>query len=316
MPALSVVIPAYNVARFITAAVESALAQTMGDLEVIVVDDGSTDGTAALIRSISDPRVTLVSKPNGGLSSARNAGVRVAGGRYLGFLDGDDIWFPEKAEKQIAALEAERGITMTYSHSAYLAEDGIPTGAILASRVLRPSITQLVRRNLVGNGSTPIGRTADFIAAGPFDESLSTVADYEMWPRLMHRTGRGLLLIPEALTGYRIRAASLSMSQAEFVADAVRADRLIRERMPQVPAAVRRTGIAETCRIAARKLASGGQRVESLRYLAKSVGYAPWLPFGNARFWGTALIAVSGGQGEGLLHQIADGATSIARRAK
>ena len=117
MPALSVVIPAYNVARFITAAVELALAQTMGDLEVIVVDDGSTDETATLVRCISDPRVVLVNKPNGGLSSARNAGIRVARGRYLGFLDGDDIWFPEKAEKQIAALEAEPGITMTYSHS-------------------------------------------------------------------------------------------------------------------------------------------------------------------------------------------------------
>jgi glycosyltransferase involved in cell wall biosynthesis len=316
MPALSIVIPAYNVARFITAAVESVLAQTMSDLEIIVVDDGSTDETTALVRRISDPRVVLVSKPNGGLSSARNAGIRVARGRYLGFLDGDDIWFPKKAEKQIAALEAEQGITMTYSHSAYLAEDGTPTGAVLTSRALRPSIAQLVRRNLVGNGSTPIGRTEDFLAAGPFDESLSTVADYEMWPRLMHRTGRGLLLLPEALTGYRIRASSLSMSQAEFVADALRADRLIRERMPEVPSLVRRAGVAETCRIAARKLASAGHRAESLRYLAKAIGYAPWLPFGNARFWGTALIAVSGGQGEGLLHQIARGTMPIANGAK
>lgn len=316
MPALSVVIPAYNVARFITAAVESVLAQTMGDLEVIVVDDGSTDETAALVRRFGDPRVVLVSKPNSGLSSARNAGTRVARGRYLGFLDGDDIWFPEKAERQIAALEAESGVTMTYSHSAYLAEDGTPTGAILASRTLRPTIAQLVRRNLVGNGSTPIGRTADFVAAGPFEETLSTVADYEMWPRLMHRTGRGLLLIPEALTGYRVRASSLSMSQAEFVADALRAERFIRERMPEVPSTVRRAGVAEICRIAARKLASGGHCTESLRYLVKSVGYAPRLPLADARFWGTALIAVSGGRGEQMLHQIARGAMPVAKGAR
>jgi glycosyltransferase involved in cell wall biosynthesis len=316
MPVLSVVIPAYNVVRFITAAVESVLAQTLGDLEVIVVDDGSTDETAALVRRISDPRLVLVSKPNGGLSSARNAGIRVARGRYLGLLDGDDIWFPEKAEKHIAALEADPRVTMTYSHSAYLYEDGTPTGALLTSHAIRPSIAQLVRRNLVGNGSTPIGRTADFIAAGPFEESLSTVADYEMWPRLMHRTGRDLLLVPEALTGYRIRASSLSMSQAEFVADSLRADRLIRERMPEVPSAVRRAGVAEICRIAARKLASSGHRAESLRYLAKSVGYAPWLPFADARFWGTALIAVSGGRGEHILHQIFRAAVPVAKEAK
>jgi hypothetical protein len=136
-----------------------------------------------------------------------------------------------------------------------------------------------------------------------------------MWPRLMHRTGRGLLLLPEALTGYRIRASSLSMSQAEFVLDALRAERLIRERMPDVSPAARRTGVAETCRVAARKLASAGRRTESLRYLAKAVGYAPWLPFGNARFWGTALIALSGGQGEGLLHEIARSVMTTGRRA-
>ncbi len=313
MPTLSVVIPAYNVAPFIAAAVKSAVAQTMGDLEVVVVDDGSTDETASLVRGIDDPRVVLVGKPNGGLSSARNAGIRAARGRYVGFLDGDDVWFPEKAAKQIAALEADPSISMTYSHSAYLAEDGTPTGAVLASRVLRPSIAQLVRRNLVGNGSTPIGRTADFIAAGPFDETLSTVADYEMWPRLMHRTGRGLLLVPEALTGYRIRASSLSMSQVEFVRDALRAERLIRERMPEVSQAARRTGVAEICRIAARKLAAAGRRSESLRYLTKAVGYAPWLPLGSPRFWGTALIALSGGQGQELLHQIARVALPVAR---
>ena len=107
---------------------------------------------------VSDPRVLLVSKSNGGLSSARNAGIAVARGRYLGLLDGDDIWFPERQRHGKVCLKAEQDITMTYSHSAYLAEDSYPTGAVLASRTLRPSITQLVRRNLVGNGSTPIGR--------------------------------------------------------------------------------------------------------------------------------------------------------------
>jgi hypothetical protein len=106
------------------------------------------------------------------------------------------------------------------------------------------------------------------------------------------------------------------MSQEEFVADALRADRLIRERMPGVAAAARRTGIAETCRIAARKLASAGHRTESLRYLAKSVGYAPWLPLCNARFWATALIAVSAGRGEAILHQIARGVMPITGGAR
>src|SRR5689334_849057 len=105
-PTLSVIIPAYNVESYIETAVVSALDQTFTDLEVIVVDDGSTDGTAKVLQAIAnrrdDPRLLILTQQNRGLSSARNAGIGHARGEFIGLLDGDDAWRPEKADKHVA----------------------------------------------------------------------------------------------------------------------------------------------------------------------------------------------------------------------
>src|SRR5207248_9916219 len=103
MPRVSVIVPAYNAARFIGAAVSSAVAQTFADLEVIVVDDGSRDETAAVVESIArvDRRVRLLRQENGGVSSARNAALRISTGEYLALLDGDDVWNARFLEEQV-----------------------------------------------------------------------------------------------------------------------------------------------------------------------------------------------------------------------
>lgn len=305
MPRLSVIVPAYNVASYVGDAVGSVLAQTLRDIEVIVVDDGSTDGTADVVRRITDGRVRLLRKANGGLSSARNAGLRAARASFAGFLDGDDVWILEKAERQVARLESDPGVTMTYSHSAYLGEDGVPTGAVLRSSLASPTIAQMIRRNHVGNGSTPIGRTADFFAAGLFDERLRSAEDYEMWPRLMARTSRRLELVPEVLTGYRVRSASLSMRHDSFLTECERACAILREHLPEIPSAMFRQAMAEHCRIAARKAAAAGSRRMALSYLARSLGGGSMHLLADRRFWGTAIIALSGGRGELALHRMA-----------
>jgi glycosyltransferase involved in cell wall biosynthesis len=114
-PQVSVIIPAYNAASFIEEAVSSVLAQDFRDFELIVVDDGSTDGTGKILESFSDARLRVIRQENGGLASARNAGMAIARGEIISFLDADDRWLPSKLSSDLAILDAaaEVGIVVT-----------------------------------------------------------------------------------------------------------------------------------------------------------------------------------------------------------
>jgi len=176
---LSVVVPCYNVGALAAEAVCSLLHQTMPALEVIAVDDGSTDDTLAQLLALGDPRLTVVTQANRGLAAARNTGVAHARAPLIGFCDGDDVWFPDKAAKQLAVMDADATVGLTFSHSAYLDESGAPTGQMLVSRCRQPTTRDLVARNHIGNGSTAIVRRECFAAAGLFDESLASCEDAE-----------------------------------------------------------------------------------------------------------------------------------------
>jgi glycosyltransferase involved in cell wall biosynthesis len=110
-------VPAFNAARHLGAAIGSILAQTHAALEVVVVDDGSTDGSAAVARAVADPRVRVLSRPHAGPAAARNLGVAVAEGDLLAFLDADDLWVPGKLEWQLAALAAGPSLDMVFGHA-------------------------------------------------------------------------------------------------------------------------------------------------------------------------------------------------------
>jgi glycosyltransferase involved in cell wall biosynthesis len=302
-PRLSVVIPAYNVAPWVEAAVRSVLRQTLSNLEVIVVDDGSTDDTPLVLQRIDDPRLRVIRQDNGGLAAARNTGILAARAEYLGLLDGDDTWMPDKAMRQIRVLDDSPDVTMTYSHSAYLHEhDGSPNGALLLSRSISPSFRDMIIRNHIGNGSTPIGRTADFIQAGLFDRRPLYLEDYEFWPRLMRQTGRRFQLVPEVLTGYRVRNGSGSTQLARFARSSEIACDLMREKMPDVPASWLDLGLASLYRITARKAASFGLRQEALHYLSLAVRKAPSIMLKDARFFPTLAISCSAGRGQAALY--------------
>ena len=114
-PLVSVIVPTFNYGRYLNEAVESILAQGARDLEVIVVDDGSTDDTAAVLARITDHRVRAVRKQNGGVAAARNAGLDLARGRFVAFLDADDRWKPDKLERQLALLDSEPEVDIVFS---------------------------------------------------------------------------------------------------------------------------------------------------------------------------------------------------------
>jgi len=207
---VSVVIPAYNAGKYLEHAINSILAQSYSNLEIIIVNDGSTDNTADIATSFTDPRVHLVSKTNGGMSSARNAGVDEAKGEFLAFLDADDYWMPDKLEKQIALLESNPNI----GFCSTLTRVETPEGAFVnewACPDIKISTLHTIFTNcaaIAGSASSVLTRMNIHRAAGQFDETLTGLEDTDMWIR--YAAQNEYRCIPETLTVILKREGSVS----------------------------------------------------------------------------------------------------------
>lgn len=288
-PVLSVIIPAYNVEEFIRPAIDSVLSQSFRDLEVIVVDDGSTDSTVRRVAEVDDPRIRMITRLNGGLSVARNTGIRVATGKYIALLDGDDVWFPGYAQSHVTMLDENPTVGITYNFLAYIDERGERTGQLLTTRLKRPSMRQVVARNVIN--SQVVVRAECFRQAGLFDERLRACEDQEMWVRILHKTRYSACLIPKILVGYRVRSTSLTMNfshqlkYAHIVAN-------IFEGEIGISMLLKRRSLAEDYRIVSRKALSSGQRRMAARFMTRALWYYPWLPLCDLRAMGTMLLVV------------------------
>jgi glycosyltransferase involved in cell wall biosynthesis len=220
VPEVSVVIPTYNSARYAAEAVESVLAQTFEDLEVIVVDDGSTDDTAEVIGSMASP-VRYLHQPNSGVSVARNHGIEESTGRYVALLDADDTWLPEKLSKQIEALRGAPGYRLCYTALMITDADLSPIGVREAGFAGTALETLLLQGNIVGGGSSTVLCERDlFGEIGGFDPDLSQCADWDMWIRLASLTD--FLYLSEPLVRYRQHGESMSNDPQLLEKDSVR----------------------------------------------------------------------------------------------
>jgi glycosyltransferase involved in cell wall biosynthesis len=209
IPQISVIIPAYNSADYIGNAIESALAQTCPPLEILVVDDGSTDDTAQVVASYPSP-VRLLRQANGGPASARNHGAREAHGDWLALLDADDTWLPHKLEQQMpAAMQPAVGLIANYPAQAF---PGLHEPVTV-------TFEMLWQRNRLMN-STVLIRRAVFEQLGGFDEdrNLICVEDYNLWLRVAAADWQ-ILAFPEGQYRYTPAPGNLS-SQIERYARA------------------------------------------------------------------------------------------------
>lgn len=180
---ISVIIPAYNSSRWLPEAIDSALAQTMKPDEIIIVDDGSTDDTQAVIRRYGD-RVRSICQPNGGISKARNAGIRMAGGSLIAFLDADDVWSPDILRRQAEALE-ETGASVV--HTDFLnwnCKTGNKFSPVGQSQFQGECYRKFFWGILGSTTSAFMVRRECFDVAGLFDEDVGGAEDEEMWTRL------------------------------------------------------------------------------------------------------------------------------------
>jgi hypothetical protein len=180
-------------------------------------------------------------------------------------------------------MASDNSIGVTFSHSAYLSDDGVHTGQLLVSRMLRPTVDDLVKRNHLGNGSTAIVRRECFERAGLFDETLKNCEEWELWVRIAALSKLSFRSVPEALTGYRIRAGSLSVNYSHFIANGDGVVARFRQYIDGFSDAGVRRAMAEHRRIASRKALAAGDVTISRRLLVDAIRRCPQLPLIDLR---------------------------------
>lgn len=255
MTVISVVVPTHNREEWLRLTLATVLWQEEVDVEAIVVDDGSSDGTADMVRGINDPRIRLVQheRPHG-VSASRNHGAEEATGEWIAFVDDDDLWAPDKLLRQVDAASAS-GRDWSYAGSVNVGEDlriihGVPPPPpdVVAKRIFRYNAVP-------GGGSNVVVLRDMFRRVGHFDLRLKNTEDWEMWIRFAELGPPAW--VPEPLLAYRVHPTNASLDIVEIL-DGVELIEL--EHRTSVDRGVLHRWIAESCLRA-------GQRGAALRHL-------------------------------------------------
>ncbi|HEY0835569.1 MAG TPA: glycosyltransferase family A protein [Azospirillum sp.] len=274
---VSVIIPAYNAERYIGATLASVIAQTHRRLEILVVDDGSTDGTVAIVEQhmAGDGRVRLIRQRNGGVANARNRGIAESRGPFIAPLDADDLWHPEKLETQLAAMRRSPRIGCVTTWCCTIdTDDTILWEPADGTRCEGYVLPALILEHFAGCASSPLLRRQCVLEAGGYDESLlrrnaQGCEDYKLLLAVAER--HEFTVIPRALTGYRQVPDSMScnlwtmLRSHDMVIDEMRA------RHPEIPAKVYRWSRSGICAWLATRAALAKDHGDMLRLLGHSI---------------------------------------------
>ena len=228
-PRVSVIVPSYNVEPFLADAVRSVLRQSWTDLELLIVNDGSTDGTPGLAARFEteDRRVRVVHKQNGGLSSARNAGISAARGEFICFLDADDAILPSKLEKQVAFLDFFRNCGLVFSDH-YLGDAHLNPITFENKRPPNLPMRDLLTYTNWFAPFSPLIRAGFVAKVGSFDEDLKSAEDWDYWVRAS-RSGT-LAYLPGPVGVYRTHPVQMSKNHQRMRANQ---DKVIRKNFEQ-----------------------------------------------------------------------------------
>ena len=293
-PVVSVVILAYNVAPYVCEAATSALQQSEERIEVIIVDDGSSDDTARQLLSVADHRLRILNQTHSGSAAARNKGVSHADALYLAFLDADDRWAPNKLQRHIAVLDSRPDIDLTFSNSGIV--DG--KGRVWPMLTLHPggavSLEELIRENWIRNGSAAVLRRRALDLAGLFDTSLPSCTDIDMWLRIAGLRQGNVWCLPEVLTYYRRRPGQISGDWRTMAAGFDRLAEKLEQSNPKEYAAAWRQSFSNRYRYFAMIASEQTAIADALRLLWRSVRTSPRSSLGDRRTWLTLAIVCSG----------------------
>jgi glycosyltransferase involved in cell wall biosynthesis len=297
---VSVIIPAYNDAATVERTVSSVLNQTYSDLEVLVVDDGSTDHTAALVQRMADVdnRIRLLQKPNGGLASARNYGIAHAAGEFIAPIDADDLWHPEKIRKQMAVMR-DRGdqVGLVYCWSRAIDGQDHVLWDVTPCNLRGDVYAALIIRNFLSSGA-PLVRKCCAEAVGGYDTTLASrgapcCEDLKFNLDIAERCDFDL--VPEFLFSYRVRAGSMSTNIDAMLQSRKVVIEEARARHPELPNRLFRWASAHQDREFGLAHLSGGHFLTGARLLLTALREDPFSTLQLTMTRAFARLRVSGG---------------------
>jgi glycosyltransferase involved in cell wall biosynthesis len=220
LPIVTVVIPIFNVEKYIERCITSVLEQTFKNFEVICVDDGCSDNTLNILEQFTDPRIRLIRQHNRGLAGARNTGIQAAKGIYIALLDSDDCWASQKLTEHVAHLNNNPQVGVSYCPSLFIDEEGNMTGTGQFPKLTDIEFRDILCRNPIGNGSAAVIRRrllTDISTTNQeqgrkhyFDETLRQSEDIELWVRIALSSKWKFEGISTPLTYYRLNRGGLS----------------------------------------------------------------------------------------------------------
>jgi glycosyltransferase involved in cell wall biosynthesis len=274
-PLVSVIIPAYNAEKTIARTLESVLSQTYKHMEVLVINDGSTDRTAEIVESFprNDRRIKILHQPNLGANAARNRGISCSKGEYIAFVDADDVWHEEKIQAQVECFQrSSPSVGLIYSWSIVIDEEDNPLSGI-AHEYQGNVLAELIYSNFVGNGSCPLIRRSCFQNIGDFEANLGAGQDWDMYLRVAKRYE--FQVVPKFHIGYRRTMNSISAdykNQERFMAKVVNS---FEKEHPNIPKLLFRLSRSRMCFYLASRCNDQGRYLDSIKYLFRCLVLDP-----------------------------------------
>ncbi len=306
-PQVSILVCVYNGAGFLKATLDSACAQTYTDFELIAVDDGSTDQSAALIEHYAaqhhEHRIRLIRQANAGAASALSIALAAARGTYIALLDQDDLWHPESLASHVAALSQNPHVDLTFSWFRIIDDRGNEIG--LHSNRFRGTIdfSSLLTDFVIGASSNVVLRRETLLAAGGVDVALRRLYDLDLCLRVALQRPHNVMAIPRDLMFYRRHPVQITRDlrplEQEWTSVVQKYERLAPRPFQQVGALAN----ANMLRYFACLAYEDGNYRGAIARLRRGLGYAPVHAFFDRRNWLTLLASISGVCLPGSLHR-------------
>jgi glycosyltransferase involved in cell wall biosynthesis len=310
---VSVIIPAFNAANHIRQTLISVLGQTHQTLEVIVVDDGSTDATAAIVEQFvkKDARIQLIRQSNSGVGAARNMAIGKAHGKYIAPLDADDVWSPKKLENQVARMEqCDNETGLVYCGTTLIDEYGNFLRALSLQTVEGRLRRALILSNFIGNASVPLFRATALEKVGVYltraeQGGAQGCEDWDLNLRIAEHFR--IRVVPEHLLAYRLSRSSMSVDAESMAASFDVVFRRARERNSDVPPAIFNWSAGDFYAYLVGKCDFGGHYQLGFRYLKKQVFANPFYLLKTStykQFIKMLLTAISGSTWKKFFKQV------------